>query len=222
MTNLLKGTAYELYIRDYLITELENKNENGFAYMWKDIPEKYLRESGILGNWNEYRISRKEIAKENTIGDTGCDILLKINEKYFIVQCKNYDPKFSVKMHDLNGFYMMMFHCNLDGKLYYNSKLSDKITMQKPTDRVEFIKKVFKYEPEKKDNSEKYTNLIENPYDYQIEAVKKLNEVYINKNRAILQLPCSREPRFPCNPSCHFNNLKFLIKLIIVRLFYKK
>jgi hypothetical protein len=33
MTNLEKGVAYELYIRDYLITELENKNENGFAYM---------------------------------------------------------------------------------------------------------------------------------------------------------------------------------------------
>jgi superfamily II DNA or RNA helicase len=116
--------------------------------------------------------------------------LLKINEKYFIVQCKNYDAKFSVKMHDLNGFYMMMFHCNLDGKLYYNSKLSDKITMQKPTDRVEFIKKVFKYEPEKKDNTVKYTNFIENPYDYQIDSVKKLNEVFIDKNRAILQLPC--------------------------------
>ena len=158
--------------------------------MWKDIPEKYLRESGILGNWNEYRIIRKNLIKENTIGDTGCDILLKINEKYFIVQCKNYDPKFSVKIHDLNGFYMMMFHCNLDGKLYYNSKLSHKITMQKPTDRVEFIKKVFKYEPEKKDNTVKYTNFIENPYDYQIDAVKKLNEVFIDKNRAILQLPC--------------------------------
>ena len=32
--------------------------------MWKDIPEKYLRESGILGNWNEYRIMRKNLIKE--------------------------------------------------------------------------------------------------------------------------------------------------------------
>jgi len=83
---------------------------------------------------------------------------------------------------------MMMLHYDLDGILYYTSKLSSNIKCQKPNLKIQYIKK--NIEEDKLIKIEDYSNLINNPYDYQIDASNKINDVFSTKNRAILQLPC--------------------------------
>ena len=184
MNTIEKGTKYEIFIKNYL-----NKDNNE-VWLWKDIPEKHLRKTSILGEWNEYRLKRKESKNnsENELIDTGCDLLLKTYEKYYIIQCKNFESPNSVQIHHLGGFYMMMIHYDLDGILYYTSKLSSNIKCQKPNSKIQYIKK--NIEEDKLIKIEDYSNLIDNPYDYQIYASKKINDVFLTKNRAILQLPC--------------------------------
>ena len=184
MNTIEKGTLYEIFIKNLL-----NKDINNEVWLWKDIPEKHLRKASILGDWNEYRLNRKEIKNsENELIDTGCDILLKINEKYYIIQCKNYDTQNSVKIPELGGFYMMISHYDIDGILYYTSKLSSNIKCQKSNPKIKYIRKPI--EDEKIVELEDYSNLINNPFDYQVEASNKLKTVFLSKNRAILQLPC--------------------------------
>lgn len=177
--NIIKGTLYEIFINKYL-----NETENSKSWLWKNIPECHLRKSNLLGDWNENRLKNKEIKnmsekekKENDLIDLGCDILLEKDDKYFIIQCKNYDIKNSVKIPDLAGFYFMMIHHNLDGKLFYTSKLSKNLKCPKPTDKVEYIKKIFDENNEGKEGKEinNTLNLIDNAYDYQIDACKKIN-----------------------------------------------
>ena len=136
LSNAEKGTLYEGLIKDYL----EKQNPNNNYWLWKDVPELELRKASILGNWNTYRFNRKrnnQIAKEeNKLIDTGIDVLAKTNDKYIIIQCKNYAENNYVTVLDLAGFYMMISHYELNGIVYYTSKLSCHITSQKPTDKI--------------------------------------------------------------------------------------
>ena len=188
-TNTEKGTKYEIFIRDYL----KNDDTNNIAWLWKDIPESHLRKVNILGNWNEFRLFRKQIKetekKENILIDTGCDILLKNNDKYTIIQCKNYTNN-NITIECLSGFYMTLCHYDLDGIVYYTSKLSNNITIQKPTNRIQYIKKNFNDIILNNNQKESYSSLIDKPYDYQVIAFQNIKKEFENKNRAILQLPC--------------------------------
>jgi hypothetical protein len=186
MTNLQKGLDYEIFIKNFL-----NDNKDNNAWLWKDIPELELRKCNILGNWNEYRLNRKKIKYDNELIDTGCDILLKNYSKYYIIQCKNYNINNSIRVQDLAGFYMMIAHYDLEGKLYYTSKLSHNIISQKNTNKIEYIKKFFDNENnEIYKNEYIYLDLIDKAFDYQIEASEKISNTFLFKNRAILQLPC--------------------------------
>ena len=180
MSNIEKGTNYEVYIKNFL------ENENSISWLWKNIPEFDLRKAKLLGDWNEHRLNRKELKSENPLIDTGCDILLKKDEKYYVVQCKNYDNQNAIKIGDLAGFYMTLCHYDLDGIVYYTSKLSKNLQLQKETNKVKFIRKTMENEK----TEQNYANLIENAYDYQIEASEKIKTVFKDKNRALLQLPC--------------------------------
>ena len=182
MSNIEKGTNYEVYIKNFL------QNEDKISWLWKNIPEFELRKAKLLGDWNEYRLNRKELTTENPLIDTGCDVLLKSNEKYYVVQCKNYDNQNTVKICDLAGFYMTLCHYDLDGIVYYTSKLSKNLQLQKETDKVKFIRKPFECENLKIEQN--YTKLIDYAYDYQIEAYENIKNAFQEKNRAILQLPC--------------------------------
>jgi len=187
-TNIEKGTKYKIFIRDFLKTD----NTNNIAWLWKDIPELHLRKINILGNWNEFRLFRKQIKetekKENILIDTVCDILLKNNDKYTIVQCKNYTNNITIKC--LAEFYMNLYLYVLDGIVYYTSKLSNNIIIQKPTNRIQYIKKKFNNVILNNIQKESYSNLIDKPYDYQVIAFQNIKKEFENKNRAILQLPC--------------------------------
>ena len=187
-TNLQKGYEYELFMNNSL-----NNLEGNISWLWSNIPESELRNANILGNWNEYRFNRKILKKENGLIDTGCDILLKNKlNKYFIVQCKNYAEKNYITIETLAGFFMMTKLYNLDGIVYYTSKLSPNLYCQKKCDQIQFIKNTFE---NIQINNEvlidnQYTDIISNAFDYQIEAYNVLKETFTSQKRAILQLPC--------------------------------
>ena len=194
--NYIKGIEYEIYINNNL-----NCIENNKSWLWSNIPELELRDANILGNWNEYRFNRKLLKnsietekKENGLIDTGCDILLKKDNKYYIVQCKNYSEKNYVTIQDLAGFFMMSKLYDLDGIVFYTSKLSPNLSCQKNCNEIKFIKNTFNSIFSKNDIisliENKYTNFIDKSFDYQIEACNIIQNILKNENRAILQLPC--------------------------------
>ena len=77
--NQYKGNLYEKQVKVYLQSATQK------SWLWKDIPEKELRESSLLGDWNEHRWARKN-NKINSLPDIGTDILLKIcNENKYIL-----------------------------------------------------------------------------------------------------------------------------------------
>lgn len=119
--NKYKGNLYEKQVKVHLQSPTQK------SWLWSDIPEKELRQSGILGDWNEYRWARKN-NKINSLQDIGTDILLKdtLSNKYFLVQCKNYATNY-IYVECLAGFYMMVCHFDMPGIVYYNFKLSNQL-----------------------------------------------------------------------------------------------
>jgi len=173
MNNIEKGTEYEIYIKKYL------ENDQIKTWLWKDIPENILRDAGILGDWNKHRLIRKE-NKINSIPDTGCDILMKNEKEYILIQCKNFTTN-SVTIQHLAGFYMMVVHFQKHGIVYYTTKLAHMFENLPDSSQIEFIKKEFN-----KNIIEKNIKKIKEPYYFQIEAYKKLKD----SKRSILNLPC--------------------------------
>lgn len=184
--NIYKGNLYEKQVKVHLQSPSQK------SWLWKDIPEKELREAGLLGDWNEHRWARKN-NKINSLPDIGTDILLKIcyENKYILVQCKNFATTYVSPDH-LSGFYAMIAHYEMNGIVYYNSELSHYLRNIKKNEKIKFEK--FKYDPNKIITISDYDNDIEstelnihkNPYYYQIDAYNKLKD----SNRAILSLPC--------------------------------
>ena len=74
---------------------------------------------------------------------------------------------------------------DLDGIVYYTSKLSNNITIQKPTNRIKYIKKNF--DMLLNDNQqESYSNLIDRPYDYQVIAFQNIKKEFENNNLLVI------------------------------------
>jgi superfamily II DNA or RNA helicase len=184
--NQLKGYQYEIQIRDYIINKLNKK-----AYLWSDCPETLLINSGIIGNHNENRIKRIE-KKENSLIDTGIDIIQEENENLCtIIQCKNGYKK-GLTMNDLAGFIYWMFSLEkqqINGIVYYTNKLSSNIKSLPFNSRIKYIKQEFI------DNNISNNNILNRnneiiPYDYQIEAFNKFSIYFKEENRGILTMPC--------------------------------
>jgi superfamily II DNA or RNA helicase len=182
--NKIKGDEYEVFVKNHIINNLNKE-----AYLWKDIPEKILIDSGLIHSQNENRLKRKEkLIDNNPLIDVGFD-LLQINENnYTGVQCKN-GYKSGLIIKDLGGFYMMMLnHSNMNGHVYYTSKLSIHIKENAINNRIQYIKLLMN-ETETKEESKAETVI--KPHDYQIEASNKIiNHLDDNNNRAILSMPC--------------------------------
>jgi len=124
MLNILKGSEYEVQIKNYLLG-LTNSNH---TWLWTETPMANLIESGIVDCHNTHRLIRKN-NKENPLIDTGIDIILYNSQsnKYKLVQCKN-GYSSGLRMSDLAGFYGWMSYLNnIEGIVYYTSKISPNI-----------------------------------------------------------------------------------------------
>lgn len=186
MDNNEKGLKYELYICNFL-------NDEGHAWMWNRIPEEHLLNSGLVHDLNKHRLKRKKHVENpdeytNPIRDTGIDLLLLVNDKYVLIQCKNGYKK-GLTFSDLNGFSIMMLnHEDKEGRVYYTSKLSTNITENAISKRIFYIKKKM---PEDDDIIiVKPKNKKFKLRDYQKIACDKLTKHFKKNNRGILSMPC--------------------------------
>ena len=182
--NKIKGDEYEVFVKNYITNNLNKE-----AYLWKDIPEKILIDSGLIHSQNENRLKRKEkLIDNNPLIDVGIDILQKDEDNFTFVQCKN-GYKSGLRIDDLGGFYMMMLnHSHMNGHVYYTSKLSIHIKENAINNRIQYIKLLMN-ETETKEEVKAETVI--KPHDYQIEASNKIiNYLGDNNDRAILSMPC--------------------------------
>lgn len=179
MLSIIKGNEYEKFIKNHIINELNKE-----AYLWKEIPEKILLEANLIHSHNHNRLKRKEnLNNNNPLTDVGVDILqIDDDNNYTFVQCKNGYNK-GIRIEDLAGFYMLMAnHSNMDGNVYYTSKLSIHIRENAINNKIKYIKKVMEIKEEIQTDF--------SPYDYQIEASNKIIDYLKENNNAILSMPC--------------------------------
>lgn len=183
MNNKQKGDLYENFIYQELL------NDSTKIWLWNDIPEKNLLESGLAHDLNKHRLIRKENKKEfeetkiNPVIDTGIDLLQLKDSEYILIQCKNYTGTIQVK--DLAGFYMMIAnHYDKKSEVYYTSSLSRVIKENSINKKIKYHRKPLK--------SEKSTREIKQIelYEYQKTAVNEIKKYYQNHTRGILQMPC--------------------------------
>lgn len=187
-----KSDAYEILIKHDLLDSGNYKQ----VHLWRDVPEADLFACGIMDDWNTARLRRKTAGKEGLLGDIGTDLLvLGVDEKYNIIQCKYYDEDTRLRIEDLGTFYFMMmnYHQMVGGIVYHTSKLSHLLELHSahnnliqykqqpfnPDRYLELLNTIYK--PIK---TESNTKLI--PFDYQLEAINALQ----GKSRSVCQLPC--------------------------------
>ena len=115
---------YEIQTRDHVVNTGECKE----AWLWQDIPENELLNAKIINSCEQQRLKRKQhkSKKNNPLQDLGIDVLGKNDDKYLVVQAKNY-AKQSVTMAKLNGFFKYSSMPALNNhhfRVFYTSKLS--------------------------------------------------------------------------------------------------
>jgi len=160
------GTGYEYYVLEHIKKDYEK------VWHWKNFPEKLMYELNLIKDYDKFKKYRADI---------GADLVAFKNNKYYFIQCKNF--KETIFIDTLGGFYFLLYENNLNGILYYNGSLSERL-IDLSNEKIPFINLPFNNE-----------NIIFNeeikeeikPREYQIEAYNKLK----NLNNSILSLPCS-------------------------------
>lgn len=129
-----KGLAYEKYVLEKLYDIYDIKE----GYLWKNVPNNILEETGILYENNGKKIKpryKEKNSKYNILLDTGIDIICKLeDDTILLVQCKAYSSKISQK--HLSGFYRTILDSvllngnekKIVGLIVHTSSLSDIIT----------------------------------------------------------------------------------------------
>ena len=161
----LIGTSYEYYVLEHI------KNNYEKVWHWIDFPEKIMYELNLIKDYDKFKKYRSDI---------GADLVAFKDNKYYFIQCKNF--KDTIYIDTLAGFYYLLYENNLNGILYYNGTLSERL-VDLSTGKIPFINLPFNNE-----NivfNEEITTII--PRDYQLEAYTKLKGL----DNCILSLPCS-------------------------------
>ena len=158
------GFTYEYYVLDQI------KKDYDMVWHWKDFPEKLMYENNLINDYDVFCKYRYDI---------GADLVALKNNKYYFIQCKNFND--TILMEKLAGFYFLLYEYNLNGILYYNGTLSQRV-LELSNKKIQFINLHF-------NNNTIDIIPVEIPIcarDYQLEAVEKLKD----KKNAILSLPC--------------------------------
>lgn len=164
------GTTYEYFVLDKM------KNNYDKVWHWRDFPEEKLYELGIIKNYNIYSKYRY---------DLGVDLVAVKNNIYYFIQCKNYSEKTTLMTHDLGGFYFFIYEYNLKGILYYNGKISQRVT-ELSTGRVDIINQPFNSQNVIINKNNQYKKQKLEKRQYQIDAYNKLKDQLVT----LLHMPC--------------------------------
>jgi hypothetical protein len=114
--NCIKGFQYEKYVLKKLHEHFNIKE----IYLWKDVPDYLLIESGIILNNDLVSVKEKYKTNKyyrnyNVLLDTGIDIIFKTdNNNIYLVQCKAYNSIISQK--HLSGFFRTLLDCYIINK----------------------------------------------------------------------------------------------------------
>jgi superfamily II DNA or RNA helicase len=171
LTTKLIGDSYEYFVLNQI------KKDYDQVWHWKDIPESILYELNIIRNYDKFIKYRYDI---------GADLIAKKDNNYYFIQCKNF--KETILMEHLAGFYFLLHEYNLNGILYYNGNLSQRVK-DLSTGKIQFINLQF--------NNQTIVSKLKKqvefiPKDYQLEAYNKLS----NYDKCVLSLPCGMGKTF--------------------------
>jgi hypothetical protein len=163
--NCIKGFQYEKYV----VKKLQEFFDIAEIYLWKDVPDYLLIESGIILSNDLINIKDKYKTSDNyrnynVLLDTGIDIIFKLNNgEIFLVQCKAYNSIISQK--HLSGFFRTLLDCYVINK--------NKPDSQDPSKLVKFnVKGLIVH-------TSSISGLIKESYCYKEKIV---NELYIPFN----------------------------------------
>jgi hypothetical protein len=167
--NCIKGFHYEKYV----VKKLRDYYDIAEIYLWKDVPDYLLIESGIILSNDLINVKDKYKTNEvyrnyNVLLDTGIDIIFKLNNgEIYLVQCKAYNSIISQK--HLSGFFRTLLDCYIITK----NKPRDSCEPSDPVSQVKFnIKGLIVH-------TSSISGLIKESYCYKEKIV---NEIYIPFN----------------------------------------
>lgn len=133
--NCIRGFHYEKHVLNKLHDFYDIKE----IYLWKNVPDYLLIESGIILSNDLIHIkekykTNKQLRNYNVLLDTGIDIICKLqNNDIILVQCKAYNSIISQK--HLSGFFRTLLDCyiinkqknnnyNISGLIVHTSEIS--------------------------------------------------------------------------------------------------
>ncbi len=204
-----KGDIYEKYIYYHLLETNKYKN----VWLWKNVPEYDLLKSGIMDNWNNARLIRKKDNidnidnidnLENRLPDFATDLFTleqddNNNDKYSIIQCKNYDDSRKLRPEHLGTFYFMMYRYSryVNGLVFHTNDLCENLLNHSNTnDNIKYNRVSIEEDKYELYNLDKDLNIdnieinennsILEPFQYQIDAYEALK----GKHRTVLQMAC--------------------------------
>ena len=164
----IKGNTYEEFVFDSLLNEYDN------VYFFKDTPESVISKTKLYKNYDMY------LKYKNC--DIGADLVAVKDEQVYFIQCKNFHNTISIN--DFCSFYFLVLEYELNGIVYYNGLLSERLT--------DLSQGKIKYNNLPYNNTLIDVNFIGNekvkitPRDYQLEIYNEFK----NKDKGIIALPC--------------------------------
>jgi hypothetical protein len=159
------GDTYEKYVLNHI------KEQNKEAYLWLEIPLNILVEAKLISDKDYNNQLKKE---KRTYTDEGIDILIKEDNKFIYVQCKNH--KKNICTSSLKSYHALMDIVkdvkDIKGIVYSGSKISKGLVRRS---NVEYIQLEFnnniEYENYKKEaiyniwNNQNIIQEIKNKYN---------------------------------------------------------
>jgi superfamily II DNA or RNA helicase/prophage antirepressor-like protein len=167
-----KGYTYEKYVYSLL------KNDKKYfdnVWFFKYTPENIIAKTSLYDSYEIYSKYRN--------CDIGADFVGIKDDVIYFIQCKNYDNIISIN--DLSSFYFLLHEHNLNGYVFYNGTLSERIN-DLSKNKVPFINIPYNNQLIDKMLSQQNTIYNYETRDYQLNAVINLK----NEKRSILNLPC--------------------------------
>lgn len=168
--NCIKGFQYEKYV----VKKLRDFFDIAEIYLWKDVPDYLLIDSGIILSNDLVSVKDKYKTSDvyrnyNVLLDTGIDIIFKLNSgEIYLVQCKAYNSIISQK--HLSGFFRTLLDCYVITN--NKSDKSDKSDKSYKSDKSAIIKGLIVH-------TSSISGLIKESYCYK---EKLVNELYIPFN----------------------------------------
>lgn len=170
----IKGNTYEEFVLDYLL------NEYDYVYYFKNTPEYIIAKTKLYSNYDIYNKYKN--------CDIGADLVAVKNEQIYFIQCKNFSQTISVN--DFCSFYFLILEYQLNGIVYYNGILSERLT--------DLAQGKIKYHNLPYNNTiidinfNSHTLIEINPRDYQLDIYNEFKNI----DRGIIALPCGMGKTF--------------------------